>query len=203
MLNLLVSMVTHAASIASDILVIALTLVKTVDTKRLASRLNMKTVVTTLLIRDGTIYFCVLLLLHTVFFITLQFDLLLNPLPLFIDVLTTILISRFMLNLRSVFVSASPTNGVTPTTVRITTFSDPEFASRLDIVGNLGAPLDHGTRCDGTLNLSLGWDNQRSSTDDTDEHQGKAETLMMTSNPLAVDLYLLQEERGQEVEQQI
>ncbi|KAK7676395.1 hypothetical protein QCA50_020658 [Cerrena zonata] len=197
-------MVTHAASIASDILVIALTLVKTVDTKRLASQLNMKTVVTTLLIRDGTIYFCVLLLLHTVFFITLQFDLLLNPLPLFIDVLTTILISRFMLNLRSVFVSASPTNGAISTTVRITTFSDPEFASRLDIVGNLGAPLNHGTPIDDSLNLSLDRDSQRFTTDDTDEHQEKADKLMMTSNPLAVDLYLLQEERGRDdVEQPV
>lgn len=87
-----------------------------------------------------------------------------NPIPIFIDVVrpsslpppyilmdssqmqfTTILMSRFILNLREVFTDSHPRSdgGEATTSINLSIFTVPRFA------GNLGAPLDHSLSLDG------------------------------------------------------
>ena len=103
------------------------------------------------------------------------------------------LISHFMLNLRSVFTATHSNNEVT--SIRISSFSEPEFRSWIDIVGNLGAPLDHSSPASSTLSH---WDNHNT-TDAHDESQGNEDSCVVMKDPLAVDIYMAFEgEREQE-----
>ncbi|KAH9939943.1 hypothetical protein B0H21DRAFT_824979 [Amylocystis lapponica] len=90
-----------------------------------------------LLLRDGTIYFLTLLIL---FVITLVADIHWIPewftIQLLIDTLSSILISRFFLNLREVYLSGYGTDGSSILPSQISTV---RFASVF--AGNLGAPL--------------------------------------------------------------
>ena len=52
-----VSIVTHSCAIATDLLVVALTWIKTYEIKQISFELHVKASLTTLLLRDGTIYF--------------------------------------------------------------------------------------------------------------------------------------------------
>ncbi|KAI0821839.1 hypothetical protein BC628DRAFT_1422262 [Trametes gibbosa] len=128
-------------AIAADLFVLLLTWVKTYEIKKLASGLHSEATFSSLLLRDGTLYFGTMLMLNVVDLAVLQSDVLFNPLPIFIDVFTCILISRFMLNLRQVAHRESGDAGST----------SEAFLSRLstlrfspDVVGDLGAPLSHG-----------------------------------------------------------
>lgn len=62
---LAVSMVTHTCAIATDLLVVVLTWIKTFEIKRVAAGLRLKTSLTTLLLRDGTLYFGCVRVIHT------------------------------------------------------------------------------------------------------------------------------------------
>lgn len=52
-----VSLFTHASAIATDLLVVILTWVKTFDIQRAATSLRMKTPLAAVLLRDGSVYF--------------------------------------------------------------------------------------------------------------------------------------------------
>ncbi|EPS95404.1 hypothetical protein FOMPIDRAFT_117293 [Fomitopsis schrenkii] len=121
---------TRASVIAADALVLIATWRNTYGVSKLANGLHMKSSITSLLLRDGTTYFCVLLALNiidTVLWatrLTLEID---N----FCFVVTTILLSRFFFNLREVALvpelSSSPSD-----------LSDLHFSR---VLGTLGGTL--------------------------------------------------------------
>ncbi|KAH9919350.1 hypothetical protein B0H21DRAFT_713016 [Amylocystis lapponica] len=134
------SLATHSFAIVEDALVLVLTWIKTYGIKRIASQMHVKATLTTMLLRDGTVYFATLLILNVVSLIVLKSSVEINPVPNFIDAFTCILISRFILNLREAFsINADDTFR----TQFSSQLSVPQFASRF--LGNLGAPLEHGT----------------------------------------------------------
>ena len=89
-----------------------------------------------------------------------------------------------MLNLRSVFTTAHSNNEVT--SIRVSAFSEPEFRSRIDIIGNLGAPLDHGSP---VSSVSSHWDDHHT-TYTHDEIQENIDLCVVTKDPLAVDIHM-------------
>ncbi|OBZ67914.1 hypothetical protein A0H81_12146 [Grifola frondosa] len=156
--SVVLSTVTHSCAIATDALVLVLTWAKTFGIKRAAMSLHIKATLSTLLLRDGTLYFAILLLLNVVDLVVLQSDVIFNPLPIFIDVFTCILISRFMLNLREVFYSDDPLHDHSASLV--SRFSNVNFAS--NVIGNLGAPLAYdGWTTDSTnVRAAEDWDTE-------------------------------------------
>ncbi|KAH9899782.1 hypothetical protein C8Q73DRAFT_663375 [Cubamyces lactineus] len=98
---------TRSSVITADVLVLLITWWKTNDIRRLAAQTDVKVSLTSLIVRDGTMYFLVLLYMNTIhivlsltgaciciqrFTFTITFE----------EPLTTILVSRFLLNLREV-----------------------------------------------------------------------------------------------------
>ncbi|KAJ3556220.1 hypothetical protein NM688_g2149 [Phlebia brevispora] len=104
---------TRIPLIAADAIVIVVTWIKTVRHAKHASFLQMSISLSEILLRDGSLYFLI----------------------------TPILISRFLLNLRQ---AVSPDN--TPADMDASDFSAAEFrrSSISSFVGNMGAFLDHG-----------------------------------------------------------
>lgn len=138
-------MLVHATRISviiADALVLVLTWVKTFHTVREAARLKMKVDVTTMLLRDGTIYFFVLLAINIAIIATASTTA--SYISPFLTNLTPVLISRFMLNLREL---GGGTPGSAPdadtSEGRFSQFSAPAFrVPSSALVGNLGADLE-------------------------------------------------------------
>jgi len=140
--------------LASDVVLVVLTWIKTFEIRKSSSRFGFKTPLATLLLRDGTVYFLVILVIQIFAIVSSQIGsgfILFDVWTYFAQVLTVISLYRFMLNLRGVYVSqglgavhGDPTTTSVTTTqaATLTQFSDPHFAS--NIVGNLGAPLHAG-----------------------------------------------------------
>ncbi|KAI0760625.1 hypothetical protein C8Q74DRAFT_1297735 [Fomes fomentarius] len=141
------SLITHTCAIGTDLLVVLLTWIKTFEIKRAAAGLHLKTSLTTLLLRDGTLYFAVLVVLNMIHIIIDRSNATINPMATFIDAFTAILISRFMLNLREIARPSGKGGGDRPTTTttfhlsQVTTL---QIAHPGSVVGDLGAPLNHG-----------------------------------------------------------
>ncbi|KAL7277118.1 hypothetical protein ACG7TL_008963 [Trametes sanguinea] len=133
-----VSFVTHSFAIAVDLLV---SWIKTYEIKRLSRGLQSNATFSALILRDGTLYFGTLLALNVADLIVLRSNVLFDPLPVFIDVFTCILISRFMLNLRQVAEVGSGNPSSTFRTDATSRMSTVHFAANL--VGDLGSPLAH------------------------------------------------------------
>ncbi|TCD61018.1 hypothetical protein EIP91_009157 [Steccherinum ochraceum] len=125
---------TRSAAVARDALVLVLTWIRTADVWRESRKINpLKITVTTLLLRDGTIYFGMLLIVNIVVFLLNALESPLRTPVRFTAVLYAIdanLLARFILDLRSVHESGSnaPQN-----------VSSVVFAASLG--GNMGAPL--------------------------------------------------------------
>ncbi|KAI0941891.1 hypothetical protein AcV7_002456 [Taiwanofungus camphoratus] len=131
----------NAAAIASNTIVLFLTWAKTYWISRESSRLGWNTPLITLLLRDGTLYFMLFLLIEILDIIGygLGSDFILWDVWTYFDeVFLVIFTSRFMLDLRGVYLTNSDCASVTTQTGRI---SDVRFVS--NVVGNLGAPLYH------------------------------------------------------------
>ncbi|EIW61279.1 uncharacterized protein TRAVEDRAFT_44095 [Trametes versicolor FP-101664 SS1] len=138
---------TRASVIVNNVLVIALTWWKTYGIRKLVAQANMKVSLSTLLLRDGTIYFLLLFIMsifHIVFSLTERFTYTLT----LEEPLTAILVSRFLLNLREADGSRSLDDLDTmisfPSFARHPNDSDestPHFVA--SFIGPLGAPLDH------------------------------------------------------------
>ncbi|KAJ3476988.1 hypothetical protein NLI96_g10777 [Meripilus lineatus] len=131
--------IVRCAAILMDGLVLGMTWFKTASLMTMARRLNTKVTLATLLIRDGTIYFLLLLALNIMcaVFDTLpkgsqaQFGNGGTFVISFQDALSSIVISRFILDLREVYISKNQESNNRMSSVR--------FASQLS--GNIGAPL--------------------------------------------------------------
>ncbi|KAI0937630.1 hypothetical protein AcV7_003616 [Taiwanofungus camphoratus] len=186
----LVNVVALATSIAADAVVLATTLYATYGIKQLISQTSMKISVTMLLLRDGTIYFSVLFALNIIFMITSFLNNYIN-FALFPDVFTSILISHLFLNLRQVHLAQGHISS------ELSQTSDLQFASR--IVGNLGAPLNHGSPLSDhalesepgfTLDASITDALQHDQTDDAIEWDDIEEIPQVVKEPLKEGLGL-------------
>ncbi|KAI0786279.1 hypothetical protein C8Q75DRAFT_808675 [Abortiporus biennis] len=121
-------------SIFYDALILAITWAKTAGIRKVLGSYS----VVTYLLRDGAIYFLFLMILNITTLIGNK-TLTLGGVPLISEAVASILISRFMLNLRGVYMANDHSDSFHPSKM-----SDLNFAS--NIIGNLGAPLSHSVR---------------------------------------------------------
>ncbi|EKM57485.1 uncharacterized protein PHACADRAFT_182024 [Phanerochaete carnosa HHB-10118-sp] len=130
----LVGLFQPAYSIVFEASILVLTWIRTAHAVRICSNTVVVTPLGVLILRDGTIYFGAILALRVLNIITVNEQLTAYTAPR----LTFILISRFMLNLRMVYLDGL--RGRTPS-FHLTSVSHAPFLST-SIIGNLGAPLD-------------------------------------------------------------
>ncbi|GBE89885.1 hypothetical protein SCP_1702110 [Sparassis crispa] len=95
-----VFMGTRECSIVADTAVLVLTWVKTLQYRRAATRANARTAITTVLLKDGTVYFASLLFLNVFALGIGQLADLMAVMTTWTAALTSVLTSRFMLDLR-------------------------------------------------------------------------------------------------------
>ncbi|GJE88865.1 hypothetical protein PsYK624_049520 [Phanerochaete sordida] len=125
-----------------DFLVLVLTWVKTFSQWRESRRLGLSKSITESLIRDGTIYFLLLLGVNLAQILT--YNLTFAPVNLLIAVMPSLLVSRFLLNLRQVAENPSPLTSDGIDTVALSQFSAPRFNVADSVFGNLGEPIGLG-----------------------------------------------------------
>ncbi|KAJ8463740.1 hypothetical protein ONZ51_g10056 [Trametes cubensis] len=182
------SITSKASSISIDIVVLVLTWVRTLGLKRESRRLGLHTPIVTLLLRDGTMYFLVILFIQVFSIVSsvVGSDFVLwDVWPYFDQVFTVIFSCRFMLNLRGVYLSSSISGeSEDTTTYHFGTGSAARGISTLhftsSIVGNLGAPIQ-------TFGSSAG--TRSTAVDDGDAAEDmEGEKLEVSSDPLFVGL---------------
>ncbi|KAI8971010.1 hypothetical protein BD414DRAFT_501370 [Trametes punicea] len=154
-----VSIASRATTIAAEVILIVLTWIKTFGINRDALHAGVRTPLATLLLRDGTAYFLIILAIQVVSIIA---DHIGSPLtiwlvwPYFDQVLTVIFLSRFMLDLRGLYF-ADRADRDAETSLHL---SDVNFHGvTSNIVGNLGATLTN------TLTLPAPSDTSASNSD--------------------------------------
>ncbi|KAH9939938.1 hypothetical protein B0H21DRAFT_755538 [Amylocystis lapponica] len=140
----ILSSMVAAVTIAATAILLILTWIKTFGIKRHSMKVGVKTPLVTLILRDGTFYFLIIMVVDTfqlvgglvgsdwvVFRVWTYFE----------QVFHVIFLSRFMLDLRGVYLADDPSSEETEglSTAHAT---DIHFASH--IVGNMGAPLETG-----------------------------------------------------------
>ncbi|KAI0754175.1 hypothetical protein C8Q80DRAFT_1265851 [Daedaleopsis nitida] len=198
------SMVTHTCAIATDLLVVVLTWIKTFEIKRVAAGLQLKTSLTTLLLRDGTLYFGVLVILNAIDLAINTSNATINPMSTFIDAFTCILVSRFMLRLRSIARSSSCAADQYVTTLNLSQFTTIQIARPDAFVGDLGAPLDYttGTGWTGTTEVvatRTAYESHGGVEDEDEDGEGMARGAVVTKKvgPLWVGLLEQDSEKAQ------
>ncbi|KAI0717045.1 hypothetical protein C8Q76DRAFT_767797 [Earliella scabrosa] len=183
---------TKAAGIAIDAAVLVLTWYKTYRIKMESRRLGLHTPYITLLIRDGEI----ILLVQILGIVSISDFPLFIIWPYFDQVFTVIFLTRFMLNLRGVYLSDRSGTSTTSTSgvhSRSHTVSGIRFSSSVT-VGNMGAPL-HSSFGSRTLNSVTIGGHDDGYAQDFDENRavGKGwemedERLETSSDPLFAGL---------------
>lgn len=140
--NVILLCVARASLITSDLIVLTVTWVKTYRIKQEAVEANMKTTTVTLLLRDGTFYFIVLLVIN-VLHLTLSLTNVFSDVTYFSTAMSSVIVSRFLLNLRQVHMEDNYPDEQPSFVSSISRISDVRFAST--VVGNLGAPLNYSS----------------------------------------------------------
>lgn len=163
-------------AISSDAVILILTWVKTAGIMRHFHSLKIQTSLVNMLFRDGTVYFVFLLILNVVNLIAIK-EQAFGAIPALTDVITSILISRFMLNLRSVYTAS---DSDISSSFHPSKFSDIRFVNT--IVGNLGAPLNTGAATD--------------HSDPVDDEPDASRLVQCSSDPLAAGLEPGPREKG-------
>ncbi|KAI0740828.1 hypothetical protein C8Q76DRAFT_689554 [Earliella scabrosa] len=136
------STASKAATIAADAILIVLTWIKTYGIHKVSAQLEIRTPLATLLLRDGTAYFIILLSIQVVIIVSRQNG---SQTSIWIfwsyfdQTFTVIFLSRFMLNLRGLYFSDSNGSRGEGLTSR-QAISNLCF-TRSFVVGNLGALL--------------------------------------------------------------
>jgi len=130
----------YASLIAADLVVLAVTWTRTYRIKKEAVPLRMETPLATMLLRDGTVYFLGFLAMNIVQTIVWALNLNFAPTDALEQVYTSIVISRFLLDLRQVAIKPFEDAGANLQSNTLSRFSNLRFASR--IVDNMGADLD-------------------------------------------------------------
>ncbi|KAI0783711.1 hypothetical protein C8Q75DRAFT_833280 [Abortiporus biennis] len=137
--------ISNALMLASDVLLIVLTWVKTWSVRRSSAKFGFKTPLATLLLRDGTVYFVIILVIQIFAIISSQVGsgfILWDVWTYFAQILIVIFLCRFMLNLRGVNLGSTiqdESQLATSQNNTLTRLSDLHFATNM--VGNLAAPL--------------------------------------------------------------
>jgi len=129
---------TASFNIAVDCAILILTWLKTGGIWRHSKNIPLKGYLSTILLRDGAIYFLALLVLNALDIVAIQSQIL-GALPALTQVITAVLINRFLFNLREIY----PREGGLESTIstRSSDFSPLRFTS--SILGNLGEPLSN------------------------------------------------------------
>ncbi|EKM56281.1 uncharacterized protein PHACADRAFT_207561 [Phanerochaete carnosa HHB-10118-sp] len=137
----LVIILTRGSLLASDVIVLALTWVRSYKQFQQTRRLRLGPSIVTVLLRDGTIYFVALLGVNIYQLLTFQSSST-NGLyaESFIESMPPVLVQRFMLNLRQLsHASDEISSGNEHSSSRSVNFRLPS-----DFLGNIGESLDHG-----------------------------------------------------------
>lgn len=134
---------TRGCAIASDVVVLVLTWIKSLSQFREMRQLKMGSSVSTILLRDGTIYFVALLVMNILQVVTYSTGLAGGAAYaiVFLQALPPLLVQRFMLNLRQL--SAPPVDSAAANVADLSRFSV-HFRVPSDFLGNIGEPLAHG-----------------------------------------------------------
>ncbi|THG94501.1 hypothetical protein EW026_g6979 [Hermanssonia centrifuga] len=129
--------------VLGDALVLAVTWLKTARNLTEGARIGMRTPLSTMLLRDGTIYFAVLLMMNIalVVILTVPSFQFFGVVSTVIGTLQPILISRFLLNLRQVGSPENDSQEAFNSQFSVPGFCVPTMES---IIGNMGENLDHG-----------------------------------------------------------
>lgn len=154
--NIILLVLTRSCLIASDAIILVVTWLKTYRIKREADEVNVKTSIVTLLLRDGTIYFGVLLILNVLHLVLSLTNVFLDV-TYFVTSLSSIIISRFLLNLRQIGLSGHDENqrpSFVHSVVPNSHISDIRFRST--IMGNIGASLSHGMSSTVAMDIDMG-----------------------------------------------
>ncbi|KAI0760593.1 hypothetical protein C8Q74DRAFT_1372429 [Fomes fomentarius] len=181
-----------ATSLGMDTAVLLLTWYKTYAIKQHSRRLGVDTPYITLLLRDGTLYFSIILLVQILGIVSISVG---SNFPVFIvwpyfdQVFTVIFLTRFMLNLRGVYLSDTTTHASTASTSR---FGTPHSAIRFSssVVGNMGAPLSFGSATLTSYSTTPTIHDRREEHDTILETEWdlKDETLETSRDPLSAGL---------------
>ncbi|TCD60385.1 hypothetical protein EIP91_010238 [Steccherinum ochraceum] len=165
------------SAILANVVVLVLTWLKTAGILRSLKTLKVKTSMGLLLLRDGSIYFILLCALNVL--LALPCPHVNNAANALADVVISILVSRFILNLRKVYLTNHPS---VASTFHSSRFSSLRFANSL--TGNLGAPLTTLTE-----SITPGPDGVSAECEDDDKEEGEVYTL----DPMLVGLPVLDE----------
>jgi len=130
------SLVVRILAIVSEMVNLVLTWMKTAGTVRLCDKFESRPSIVKLIFRDGSIYFVSLLVLNIANIFAIRYKLFgSTALPAFNDVIVSVTVSRFLLNLREVY--HDPLDKQHPSESFVAS-SEIRFANVP--VGNLGAP---------------------------------------------------------------
>ncbi|KAI0786304.1 hypothetical protein C8Q75DRAFT_773254 [Abortiporus biennis] len=140
---------TRTLSIAADLVVLLATWAKTYQLRREAIQSGVRTNMFRLLVRDGTFNFLILLILNVLAIILDFSGPTFNPIPTFGTAMTSILISRLMLNLRgisTVTTDSTTRRGGDPNTTTATNLSSFRAADVAEVIfGTIGGPIEYRT----------------------------------------------------------
>ncbi|KAJ3541313.1 hypothetical protein NM688_g6102 [Phlebia brevispora] len=191
---------TRLAVIVADIVVVAVTWLKTYQQVRQAYSIGLRGVSSTLL-KDGSIYFIALLVLNVVQLIIeiLPTSVVGNPVAYVTNIIQRILISRFLINLRQAGEGAN--NSTTLTS--FSQFSAPNFRlpslAAESVIGPIGEQLDFGeqqTWDEDSENAALSEDTTAVATGNDDEE--KPESVSAPGAPHSIIQELCCERRAGE-----
>jgi len=136
---------TSVCIIAQNIIVVALTWMRTYKLHKAAADAEIPIRLSTLLLRDGTLYFGAIIVLNIVGTVTVYESSVptgtAGGLALIEDIMQNILLSRFMFGLREAYLSDQSSS--TSQAVGSHAWSSVRFTAP-DIIGNIGAPLTDG-----------------------------------------------------------
>ncbi|EKM57657.1 uncharacterized protein PHACADRAFT_251418 [Phanerochaete carnosa HHB-10118-sp] len=127
--------------VLADAIVLISTWTRTFGHWRQARRADVSVSLTACLLRDGTVYFVILLAINITQLATVNTTADVAPLTPFITIVPLVLINRFMINLRTVDTDQSETSDKSSLDHGLST---PHFRRSTDFLGNLGETLHDG-----------------------------------------------------------
>ncbi|KAJ3477807.1 hypothetical protein NLI96_g10212 [Meripilus lineatus] len=135
------------SALAAEILMLVLTIIKTRQMQQIASGVPIRMRLSHLLLRNGSVYFIVLTTTDTLILCSRSLAWSFSPVVYLIDSISTIMVTRFILSLRSMDLPETNVPG------EITTSTAGNFwraglqltdqVKSLDVLGNIGSPLDY------------------------------------------------------------
>ncbi|KAI0792280.1 hypothetical protein C8Q75DRAFT_731532 [Abortiporus biennis] len=138
--RVLIMVLSRVAMLVSESLVLVLTWIRTFGVFRTVLKAKLRRTLITLLLRDGTLYFLAIVGINVIAigFIIRTGD---NFLDDFITSISSVLMCRFIFNLRKIYFRSSASN-IYP--AELGAGFSVEFVSPVDIVGPMGAPIGIG-----------------------------------------------------------